>query len=85
MKSYDGSILMIIIVVLIFCPPLGIALILGALAMVNRGVAVFLGIIAIAAIALISFLEIYILLIFPIPILIWCIFCFVINKKNKNK
>lgn len=74
----------IIIALCIVCPPLGFAIVFGLLALINRGFAAFMGVIAAMAIALISFLEIYILLIFAIPLLIWSIICFVFNISKKK-
>lgn len=71
----DKFILAIIIVTSIVCPPLGIAIFFGLIAMTGKVAAFFMGLIAFIITTLVIFFEVYILLVFSLPFLVWTVLC----------
>ena len=68
-------ILAIVICTCIVCPPLGIAIFFGLIAMTGKVAAFFTGLIAFIITILIIFFEAYILLVFSLPFLVWTVLC----------
>ena len=78
----DKFILAIIIVTCIVCPPLGIVIFFGLIAMTSKVAAFFMGLIAFIITILTIFFEVYILLVFSLPLLVWDILCLVLAENK---